>query len=83
MNHDSNAHAVGQYALEPYPGDEDLYFRSYEVNEKIAEYINASYYNPIAFNFNNNRYFLETLAAENFIYSYEEFIKDLELRNED
>lgn len=66
--------------IKPFEGDELLFFRSYKVTSEIAQYIQEMYSNPIDFQFEKNDYYLETLSAKNFIYSYDDFIKDLEIR---
>jgi hypothetical protein len=68
--------------IEPFEGDELLFFRSYLVTEEIADYIIKMFSNgKIDFDFKKNEYFLETLSAEDFIYSYNDFVKDLELKS--
>ena len=67
--------------LEPFEGDELLFFRSYLVTAEIADYIVKMFNNgKIDFDFKKNEYFLETLSADDFVYSYNDFIKDLKLK---
>jgi len=63
----------------PIAGDDILLFNSYLVTYEMAEFINERYDNKIDFNFNDNVYYLETLSANDFIYSYEDFVKDLDI----
>ncbi len=67
--------------IEPFEGDELLFFRSYLVTAEIAEYILKMFNNgTIDFDFKKNDYFLETLSADDFVYSYNDFIKNLDLK---
>lgn len=59
--------------------DDILYLRSYKINEELADFILDMTSLSIEFDFTKNEYYLETLAADNFIYSYNEFIKDLSI----
>lgn len=66
--------------IEPYKGDELLYFRSYRVNEDISKFIIENFNDiKIDFNFDKYEYYLEVLKADDFIYSYNEFIRKLNL----
>lgn len=62
----------------PYENDIDLFFRSYKVTSDIAEYI-EEYCDSIHldFNFNKYEYYLEVLSADDFIYSFNDSIKNL------
>lgn len=65
----------------PYEGDELLYFRSYKITDEISEYIGENFNElKIVFNFDKYEYYLEVLKADDFVYSYNEFIKDLKVR---
>lgn len=62
----------------PYEGDELLYFRSYRITNEISNYIGENFNEvKIDFNFDKYEYYLEVLKADDFVYSYNEFVKDL------
>ncbi|HEX8561782.1 MAG TPA: hypothetical protein VF676_02270 [Flavobacterium sp.] len=69
------------YNVEPYPGDEAIFLRSYKVTQEMASYIADMYFAPIEFDFNQNLYYLETLDADDFTYSYSDLIKNLNTLN--
>lgn len=65
--------------LKPHKNDEVYFFKSYKINKNLANYIfkNSNNYR-IDFNFDKYEYYIEVLRADSFIYSYQEFKKDLE-----
>lgn len=65
--------------LKPYKNDEVYFFRSYKINKSLADYVSKNSNNyRINFNFEDYEYYFEVLKADPFIYSYQEFKKDLE-----
>lgn len=66
--------------ITPYEGDELLYFRSYKITSEISEYIRENF-NEVKFDFyfDKYEYYLEVLKADDFVYSYNEFVKDLNI----
>lgn len=68
--------------IEPYKGDDVYFFRSYKINKRIASYIyNNSDNLLINFNFDKYEYFMEVMRAEEFVYTYEEFVDGLKYDN--
>lgn len=74
LNPEFEKNSIGQIYLNPIEGDEYLFLRSYEITKPLAKKIKYIY--NFDFDFEKNRYFFETLNAEDFTMSYEE-LKDL------
>jgi cold shock CspA family protein len=67
--------SIGFNFLTPLNGDEDLFFKSYELTEKIYKKIKDSY--NFKFEFQKNRYFFETLNASDFTMSYQDLVSSI------
>lgn len=76
LNSEFDMNSIGQLYLDPIAGDEYLFLRSYEITKPLAKKIKSIY--NFDFDFEKNRYFFETLNANDFTMSYEELKRLIE-----
>jgi hypothetical protein len=76
LNEEFNYNSFAYLNILPLENDE-LFFKSYLITEKLAnEYLDWSYLD-IDFDFSKNEYYFETLNAETFSYSLVDLFKDI------
>ena len=76
LNEEFNYNSFAYINMNPNENDE-LFFKSYLITEKIAkEYLDWAYVD-IDFDFNKNEYYFETLNAETFSYSLADVFKEI------
>lgn len=76
LNEEFNYNSFAYINMKPFENDE-LFFKSYLITEKIAkEYLDWSYVD-IDFDFKKNEYYFETLNAETFSYNIADVFKDI------
>lgn len=77
LNEEFNYNSFAFYNLNPFEGDEGIYFRSYKITKSLAKKY-ADWSNLIInYDFENNDYYFETLEASKFLYSQNKLLEDL------
>lgn len=67
--------------IKPFENDDVIFMRSYRIDEEIAAYIIRMFEKVPDFNFERNEYYLETLAAKDFIYDYKDFADSIDIND--
>lgn len=76
LNEEFNYNSFAHFNITPIENDE-LFFRSYLITEKISkQYLDWAYID-VDFDFDKNEYYFETLSAETFTYSLSEVFKTI------
>ena len=76
LNEEFNYNSFAHINMKPLENDE-LFFRSYLITEKLAKEYSSWAYIDVDFDFSKNEYYFETLNAEAFSYNLADIFKDI------